>query len=115
MLLTAEKIQPRLEAGAKKAVSSVLAEDDSRTEVVSTCQEAYTSDMQDVSRASCTTHGLASTVSNRSRRRGCGKRPCFGLPGDRRPSICMACKGPGMVNMRDRRCECGKQPRFGLP
>ena len=48
---------------------------------------------------------------------GCGITiPCFGNPGDKRPSRCEACKNPGMINIVSRMCDvCGKhQPCFGM-
>merc|ERR1712137_793811 len=62
VFLTTEKIQPHLKAGAKKVVFSAPAKDDSHTVVMGVNQETYTSDMQAVSCASCTTNGLAPMV-----------------------------------------------------
>merc|ERR1712151_365756 len=62
VFLTTEKMGPHLKAGAKKVVFSAPAKDDSHTVVMGVNQETYTSDMQAVSCASCTTNGLAPMV-----------------------------------------------------
>merc|ERR1719453_1323746 len=62
VFLTAEKCAPHIAAGAKKVIFSAPAKDDSPTVVMGVNQEDYTSDMQFVSCASCTTNGLAPMV-----------------------------------------------------
>merc|ERR1712066_1128396 len=62
VFLTEDKIQAHLKAGAKKAVFSAPAKDDSHTIVMGVNQETYKSDMTAVSCASCTTNGLAPMV-----------------------------------------------------
>ncbi|MDO4834400.1 MAG: type I glyceraldehyde-3-phosphate dehydrogenase [Bacillota bacterium] len=56
---TAEKAQPHLEGGAKKVIITAPAKDDSPTFVVGVNEKEYTSDMNVVSNASCTTNCLA--------------------------------------------------------
>merc|ERR1719446_801107 len=62
VFLTADKCAPHIAAGAKKIVFSAPAKDDSPTIVMGVNQNEYTSDMQFVSCASCTTNGLAPMV-----------------------------------------------------
>ena len=56
---TAEKAQPHLDAGAKKVIITAPAKDDSPTFVCGVNLDKYTSDMNVVSNASCTTNCLA--------------------------------------------------------
>ena len=56
---TAEKAQAHLDAGAKKVIITAPAKDDSPTFVVGVNEQEYTSDMNVVSNASCTTNCLA--------------------------------------------------------
>lgn len=56
---TAEKAQPHLDGGAKKVIITAPAKDDSPTFVVGVNEKEYTSDMNVVSNASCTTNCLA--------------------------------------------------------
>ncbi len=58
-LMTAEASQPHIDAGAKKVIISAPAKDDSPTFVYGVNHETYTSDMNIVSAASCTTNCLA--------------------------------------------------------
>ncbi len=58
-LMTAEDSQPHIDAGAKKVIISAPAKDDSPTFVYGVNHETYTSDMNIVSAASCTTNCLA--------------------------------------------------------
>lgn len=60
--LTAESCQPHIDAGVKKVIFSAPAKDKSPTIVMGVNQDSYTSDMQFVSCASCTTNGLAPMV-----------------------------------------------------
>jgi glyceraldehyde 3-phosphate dehydrogenase len=62
VFLTAESAQPHIDAGAKKVIFSAPAKDKSPTIVIGVNDEAYTSDMQFISCASCTTNGLAPLV-----------------------------------------------------
>merc|ERR1711953_1141803 len=62
VFLTTEKVQPHLKAGAKKIVFSAPAKDDSHTIVMGVNQDTYSSSMECVSCASCTTNGLAPLV-----------------------------------------------------
>nr|QBK85270.1 MAG: hypothetical protein LCIVAC01_00790 [Iridovirus LCIVAC01] len=47
----------------------------------------------------------------------CGKQPCFGFPGDKKPTCCFDCKEDGMEDIKTRRCKCRKKttPCFGFP
>lgn len=56
---TTEKAMDHIKAGAKKVIISAPAKDDSPTFVMGVNHEDYTSDMQVVSNASCTTNCLA--------------------------------------------------------
>jgi len=56
---TAEKAQPHLDAGARKVIITAPAKDDSPTFVCGVNLDKYTSDMNVVSNASCTTNCLA--------------------------------------------------------
>lgn len=56
---TAEKAQPHIDAGAKHVIITAPAKDDSPTFVCGVNLDKYTSDMQVVSNASCTTNCLA--------------------------------------------------------
>ena len=56
---TAEKAQDHLDAGAKKVIITAPAKDDSPTFVCGVNLDKYTSDMNVVSNASCTTNCLA--------------------------------------------------------
>lgn len=58
-LTTAETSQPHLDAGAKKVIISAPAKDDTPTFVYGVNHDVYTSDMNIVSAASCTTNCLA--------------------------------------------------------
>jgi len=60
--LTDEKIQPHIEAGAKKVIFSAPAKDDSKVIVMGVNQDEYETSMNAVSCASCTTNGLAPMV-----------------------------------------------------
>merc|ERR1712187_1079032 len=62
VFLTTEKVQPHLNAGAKKVVFSAPAKDDSHTIVMGENEDTYKTDMECVSCASCTTNGLAPAV-----------------------------------------------------
>ncbi len=57
--LTREKVQPHLDAGAKKVVLSAPPKDDSPMFVIGVNEDTYTKDMTVVSNASCTTNCLA--------------------------------------------------------
>lgn len=57
--LTTEKAKAHLEAGAKKVVMSAPAKDDTPTFVMGVNNDTYTSDIDIVSNASCTTNCLA--------------------------------------------------------
>ena len=59
LFLTKEKAQGHIDAGAKKVVMSAPSKDDTPMFVMGVNQEKYTSDMQFVSNASCTTNCLA--------------------------------------------------------
>ena len=59
LFLTKEKAQAHLSAGAKKVVMSAPSKDDTPMFVVGVNQDKYTSDMNFVSNASCTTNCLA--------------------------------------------------------
>ena len=59
LFLTKEKAQGHLTAGAKKVVMSAPAKDDTPMFVMGVNQDKYTSDMDFVSNASCTTNCLA--------------------------------------------------------
>merc|ERR1712087_990788 len=59
VFLTKEKVQPHLQAGAKKVIFSAPAKDDSHTIVMGVNDDTYDSSMTEVSNASCTTNGLA--------------------------------------------------------
>ena len=63
--LTATTAQPHVDQGVKKVVFSAPAKDNSPTFVMGVNQHEYTSDMQFVSCASCTTNGLAPMVKVR--------------------------------------------------
>lgn len=60
--LTAESAAPHVAAGAKKVIFSAPAKDKTPMIVMGVNQDVYTKDMQFVSCASCTTHGLAPIV-----------------------------------------------------
>merc|ERR1719261_1949691 len=60
--LTDEKIQPHIEAGAKKVIFSAPAKDDSKVIVMGVNQDEYETSSNAVSCASCTTNGLAPMV-----------------------------------------------------
>jgi glyceraldehyde 3-phosphate dehydrogenase len=62
VFLTTEKVEPHLEAGAKKIIFSAPAKDDSHTIVMGVNQDTYDPSMTAVSCASCTTNGLAPAV-----------------------------------------------------
>merc|ERR1719311_1454028 len=62
VFLTADSAKPHVDAGIKKVIFSAPAKDDSPTIVMGVNQNEYTSDMQYVSCASCTTNGLAPMV-----------------------------------------------------
>ncbi|NQZ79145.1 MAG: type I glyceraldehyde-3-phosphate dehydrogenase, partial [Ekhidna sp.] len=59
LFLTKEKAQGHIDAGAKKVVMSAPSKDDTPMFVMGVNEEKYTSDMQFVSNASCTTNCLA--------------------------------------------------------
>ena len=59
IFLTKEKAQGHIDAGAKKVVMSAPSKDDTPMFVMGVNQDKYTSDMQFVSNASCTTNCLA--------------------------------------------------------
>lgn len=59
LFLTKETAQGHIDAGAKKVVMSAPSKDDTPMFVMGVNQEKYTSDMQFVSNASCTTNCLA--------------------------------------------------------
>ena len=59
LFLTKEKAQGHLTAGAKKVIMSAPAKDDTPMFVMGVNQDKYTSDMDFVSNASCTTNCLA--------------------------------------------------------
>ncbi len=59
LFLTKEKAQGHIDAGAKHVVMSAPSKDDTPMFVVGVNQDTYTSDMQFVSNASCTTNCLA--------------------------------------------------------
>lgn len=59
LFLTKEKAQGHIDAGAKKVVMSAPSKDDTPMFVMGVNQEKYTTDMQFVSNASCTTNCLA--------------------------------------------------------
>ena len=59
LFLTKEKAQGHLAAGAKKVVMSAPSKDDTPMFVVGVNLDKYTSDMNFVANASCTTNGLA--------------------------------------------------------
>ena len=59
LFLTKEKAQGHIDAGAKKVVMSAPSKDDTPMFVVGVNLDKYTSDMQFVSNASCTTNCLA--------------------------------------------------------
>ncbi|AWW32573.1 type I glyceraldehyde-3-phosphate dehydrogenase [Echinicola strongylocentroti] len=59
LFLTKEKAQGHIEAGAKKVVMSAPSKDDTPMFVMGVNESSYTSDMQFVSNASCTTNCLA--------------------------------------------------------
>jgi glyceraldehyde 3-phosphate dehydrogenase len=59
VLLNKEKAQGHIDAGAKKVVMSAPSKDDTPMFVMGVNHEAYTSDMNFVSNASCTTNCLA--------------------------------------------------------
>ena len=59
LFLTKESAQPHLDAGAKKVVMSAPSKDDTPMFVVGVNQDKYTSEMNFVSNASCTTNCLA--------------------------------------------------------
>jgi glyceraldehyde 3-phosphate dehydrogenase len=59
LFLTKESAQGHIDAGAKKVVMSAPSKDDTPMFVMGVNQEKYTSDMQFVSNASCTTNCLA--------------------------------------------------------
>ncbi len=59
LFLTKEKAQGHIEAGAKKVIMSAPSKDDTPMFVMGVNQDKYTSDMQFVSNASCTTNCLA--------------------------------------------------------
>ena len=59
LFLTKEKAQGHLDAGAKKVVLSAPSKDDTPMFVMGVNQDSYTSDMNVVSNASCTTNCLA--------------------------------------------------------
>ena len=59
LFLTKEKAQAHIDAGAKKVVMSAPSKDDTPMFVCGVNLESYTSDMQFVSNASCTTNCLA--------------------------------------------------------
>jgi glyceraldehyde 3-phosphate dehydrogenase len=59
LFLTKEKAQGHIEAGAKKVVMSAPSKDDTPMFVMGVNQKSYTSDMNFVSNASCTTNCLA--------------------------------------------------------
>merc|ERR1712174_180306 len=59
---TTEKVKPHLAGGAKKVVFSAPAKDDSHTIVMGVNEDTYDPSMTCVSRASCTTNGLAPAV-----------------------------------------------------
>ena len=59
LFLTKEKAEGHLKAGAKKVIMSAPAKDDTPMFVVGVNQDKYTSDMDFVSNASCTTNCLA--------------------------------------------------------
>jgi glyceraldehyde 3-phosphate dehydrogenase len=60
--LTADSCKPHIDSGVKKVIFSAPAKDDSPTIVMGVNNDDYTSDMQYVSCASCTTNGLAPMV-----------------------------------------------------
>merc|ERR1719379_2250028 len=62
VFLTTEKVKPHLAGGAKKVVFSAPAKDDSHTIVMGVNEDTYDPSMTCVSRASCTTNGLAPAV-----------------------------------------------------
>lgn len=62
VFLTAESAKAHVDAGIKKVIFSAPAKDKSPTIVMGVNQDSYTSDMQYVSCASCTTNGLAPMV-----------------------------------------------------
>eukprot|EP00595_Chromulina_sp_UTEXLB2642_P000143 CAMPEP_0196761074 /NCGR_PEP_ID=MMETSP1095-20130614/185_1 /TAXON_ID=96789 ORGANISM="Chromulina nebulosa, Strain UTEXLB2642" /NCGR_SAMPLE_ID=MMETSP1095 /ASSEMBLY_ACC=CAM_ASM_000446 /LENGTH=369 /DNA_ID=CAMNT_0042110145 /DNA_START=45 /DNA_END=1154 /DNA_ORIENTATION=- len=62
VFLTAESAQPHIDAGVKKVIFSAPAKDKSPTIVIGVNDDAYTSDMNFISCASCTTNGLAPMV-----------------------------------------------------
>lgn len=59
LFLTKEKAQGHIDAGAKKVIMSAPSKDDTPMFVMGVNQDKYTSDMQFVSNASCTTNCLA--------------------------------------------------------
>ncbi len=59
LFLTKEKAQGHIDAGAKKVVMSAPSKDDTPMFVMGVNEDKYTSDMQFVSNASCTTNCLA--------------------------------------------------------
>merc|ERR1711972_674833 len=62
VFLTTEKVEPHVEAGAKKVIFSAPAKDDSHTIVMGVNEDTYDPSMTAVSCASCTTNGLAPAV-----------------------------------------------------
>ena len=59
LFLTKEKVQGHLDAGAKKVIMSAPSKDDTPMFVMGVNEKSYTSDMNCVSNASCTTNCLA--------------------------------------------------------
>ena len=58
----------------------------------------------------------ASSKKLRGCRCGGAKHPCFGFPGNKRPSCCVKCKLEGMIDIKHPRCNCGRaRPFFGMP